>query len=237
MDSGYPFTTEPGLLRTLVHNPSVVQKALTATGIRHGHPQISLPSQATSSLNFSFFQQCELNCRRHSARLVPQVTQPSRPLTSRFVSWQPQALRHPSLYLTLPISATCRGGLKMPVTAATGATCSSNRKSASFCPSLPSSVPCHSIVPHSRKLPCFPCSIYVDIIDFIDCVIDTNGLLASCSVRRTFSELIFVTICQVHGDILCNSKLSGRAPEVLLSFSNISIIDDMSLHPCVKYNR
>jgi hypothetical protein len=41
----------------------------------------------------------------------------------------------------------------------------------------------------------------------------------------------------VHGDILCNSKLSGRAPEVLLSFSNISIIDDMSLHPCVKYNR
>ena len=65
-------------------------------------------------------------------------------------------------------------------------------------------------------------SIYVDIIDFIDCVIDTNGLLASCSV---------------HGDILCNSKLSGRAPEVLLSFSNISIIDDMSLHPCVKYNR
>jgi AP-3 complex subunit mu len=43
--------------------------------------------------------------------------------------------------------------------------------------------------------------------------------------------------CSVHGDILCNSKLSGRAPEVLLSFSNISIIDDMSLHPCVKYNR
>ena len=34
MDSGYPFTTEPGLLRTLVHNPSVVQKALTASGIR-----------------------------------------------------------------------------------------------------------------------------------------------------------------------------------------------------------
>jgi hypothetical protein len=65
-------------------------------------------------------------------------------------------------------------------------------------------------------------SIYVDIIDYIDCVIDTNGLLASCSV---------------HGDILCNSKLSGRAPEVLLSFSNIGIIDDMSLHPCVKYNR
>lgn len=128
MDSGYPFTTEPGLLRTLVHNPSVVQKALTATGI--------------------------------SATATVADTLPDSYLSN--LPWRPEDARH------------------------------SNN------------------------------SIYVDIIDFIDCVIDTNGLLASCSV---------------HGDILCNSKLSGRAPEVLLSFSNISIIDDMSLHPCVKYNR
>lgn len=40
----------------------------------------------------------------------------------------------------------------------------------------------------------------------------------------------------MRGDILCTSKLSG-VPDLTLSFNNHRILDDCSLHPCVRYNR
>jgi hypothetical protein len=253
MDSGYPFTTEPGLLRTLVrasntrirtilgnynifeqvHNPSVVQKALTATGIRSSSSSSSSSSSICSlfvflfpfthvfsPLTFNPFQ-CHCHCSRHVARLLPQVTSPPQSLRKHrprcfLLRLQLQHLLH----TITPFISYFRSNLPWrPEDARHSNNRSHIFKSAPIYQLHPCVIltPVPSIPPHLRNS-----SIYVDIIDFIDCVIDTNGLLASCSV---------------HGDILCNSKLSGRAPEVLLSFSNISIIDDMSLHPCVKYNR
>jgi len=63
--------------------------------------------------------------------------------------------------------------------------------------------------------------IYFDIIEEIDCTIDANGLVV-------FSE--------VSGEIQALSKLSGM-PDLTLSFINPHILDDVSFHPCVRYNR
>ena len=57
--------------------------------------------------------------------------------------------------------------------------------------------------------------IYLDVIEEIDCSIDTNGLMVTCDVA---------------GEILVNCKLSGM-PDMTLSFTNPSIIDE------VPYNR
>ncbi len=54
--------------------------------------------------------------------------------------------------------------------------------------------------------------IYLDVVEEIDCSIDTNGLMVSCDVS---------------GEILVNCKLSGM-PDLTLSFTNPSIIDEVS---------
>jgi len=63
--------------------------------------------------------------------------------------------------------------------------------------------------------------IYFDIIEEIDCTIDANGLVISN---------------EVSGEIQSVCKLSGM-PDLTLSFTNPHILDDVSFHPCVRYNR
>jgi len=63
--------------------------------------------------------------------------------------------------------------------------------------------------------------IYFDIIEEIDCIIDANGLVASS---------------EVSGEVQAVCKLSGM-PDLTLSFTNPHILDDVSFHPCVRYNR
>jgi hypothetical protein len=78
-------------------------------------------------------------------------------------------------------SAICHGDRRMRVTAITGET-SHHRLTSPPRPPTPLLLAFASF-PDSLESPPSIRSIYVDIIDFIDCVIDTNGLLASCSVR------------------------------------------------------
>jgi AP-3 complex subunit mu len=63
--------------------------------------------------------------------------------------------------------------------------------------------------------------IYFDIIEEIDCTVDANGLVVSS---------------EVSGEIQSVCKLSGM-PDLTLSFTNPHILDDVSFHPCVRYNR
>mmetsp|Transcript_56464 Transcript_56464/g.115551 ORF Transcript_56464/g.115551 Transcript_56464/m.115551 type:complete len:421 (-) Transcript_56464:297-1559(-) len=63
--------------------------------------------------------------------------------------------------------------------------------------------------------------IYLDIVEDIDCSIDTNGLMVTCDVS---------------GEILVNCKLSGM-PDMTLAFTNPSIIDEVNFHPCVRLSR
>lgn len=63
--------------------------------------------------------------------------------------------------------------------------------------------------------------IYLDIIEHVHITIDKNGLTLSSEVA---------------GEIQCNSKLTGM-PDLSLKFTNASILDDVSLHPCVRFAR
>eukprot|EP01097_Dermamoeba_algensis_P006632 TRINITY_DN4134_c0_g1_i1.p1 TRINITY_DN4134_c0_g1~~TRINITY_DN4134_c0_g1_i1.p1 ORF type:complete len:415 (-),score=71.07 TRINITY_DN4134_c0_g1_i1:253-1497(-) len=63
--------------------------------------------------------------------------------------------------------------------------------------------------------------IYFDIYEDINCIIDPNGM-------QVMNE--------VSGYIQCSCHLSGM-PDLTLIFSNPRIIDDVSFHPCVRYNR
>jgi AP-3 complex subunit mu len=63
--------------------------------------------------------------------------------------------------------------------------------------------------------------IYFDIIEDVDCVIEINGLILSI---------------EVSGEVQCNCQLSGM-PDLSLHFNNPHILDDVSFHPCVRYNR
>jgi len=63
--------------------------------------------------------------------------------------------------------------------------------------------------------------IYFDIIEEIDATIDSNGLPVSC---------------EISAEVEVVSKLSGM-PDLTLSFTNPHILDDVSFHPCVRYNR
>eukprot|EP01012_Entosiphon_sulcatum_P031780 TRINITY_DN4048_c0_g1_i1.p1 TRINITY_DN4048_c0_g1~~TRINITY_DN4048_c0_g1_i1.p1 ORF type:complete len:441 (+),score=88.40 TRINITY_DN4048_c0_g1_i1:32-1324(+) len=63
--------------------------------------------------------------------------------------------------------------------------------------------------------------IFFDIVEELDCIIDNNGQLVT-------SEL--------HGRIEANSRLSGM-PDVLCSFMNASILEDVCFHPCVRFAR
>jgi AP-3 complex subunit mu len=63
--------------------------------------------------------------------------------------------------------------------------------------------------------------IYFDITEEIDATMDANGQTSSC---------------EVNGEVLVNCKLSGM-PDLTLALSNPHILDDVSFHPCVRYNR
>jgi len=63
--------------------------------------------------------------------------------------------------------------------------------------------------------------IYFDIVEEIDCIIDPNGTTVSN---------------EVSGEVQVVSKLSGM-PDLTLVFSNPGILDDVSFHPCVRYQR
>lgn len=63
--------------------------------------------------------------------------------------------------------------------------------------------------------------IYIDIIEDVDAVVDSNGSVVSWDVS---------------GSIQAQSRLSG-VPDLLLTFKNPDVIDDCSFHPCVRYAR
>lgn len=63
--------------------------------------------------------------------------------------------------------------------------------------------------------------IFFDIIEEIDCIIDSNGLVVNS---------------EVHGEIQATCRLSGM-PDLTLMFNNPHIMDDVSFHPCVRYAR
>jgi AP-3 complex subunit mu len=63
--------------------------------------------------------------------------------------------------------------------------------------------------------------IYVDIVEEIDATLDCDGNVVST---------------EVSGSIECNCHMTGM-PDLNLEFTNPSVIDDCSFHPCVRYNR
>ncbi|CAH8483048.1 unnamed protein product [Dicrocoelium dendriticum] len=63
--------------------------------------------------------------------------------------------------------------------------------------------------------------VYFDLIEVVDAILDTSG--------STVSK-------QVHGRIECLAKLTGM-PDLTLIFSNHRIIEDASVHPCVRLLR
>eukprot|EP01121_Diplochlamys_sp_Union-15-3_P015279 TRINITY_DN5019_c0_g1_i2.p1 TRINITY_DN5019_c0_g1~~TRINITY_DN5019_c0_g1_i2.p1 ORF type:complete len:267 (-),score=37.15 TRINITY_DN5019_c0_g1_i2:426-1226(-) len=63
--------------------------------------------------------------------------------------------------------------------------------------------------------------IYFDIVEEIDTIVDGNGMMIQCEIR---------------GEILVNCRLSGM-PDLTLRFTNPRILDDVSFHHCVRYNR
>ncbi len=63
--------------------------------------------------------------------------------------------------------------------------------------------------------------VYFDVIEEVDCIIDGNGSMVTC---------------EVSGDIQCKCWLSGT-PDLTLSFTDASIMDDCAFHPCVRYSR
>mmetsp|Transcript_31012 Transcript_31012/g.50167 ORF Transcript_31012/g.50167 Transcript_31012/m.50167 type:complete len:415 (+) Transcript_31012:81-1325(+) len=63
--------------------------------------------------------------------------------------------------------------------------------------------------------------IYFDVIEELDCIIDSNGLVISSDIS---------------GEIQCNCRLTGM-PDLTLTLNNPTVIDDCSFHPCVRYAR
>jgi AP-3 complex subunit mu len=63
--------------------------------------------------------------------------------------------------------------------------------------------------------------IYMDIIEEVDAIVDMHGRVVSADVQ---------------GSIQCQSHLSG-VPDLLLTFSDPSLIEDCGFHPCVRYAR
>lgn len=63
--------------------------------------------------------------------------------------------------------------------------------------------------------------IFFDIMEEIDCIIDPNGVVVRNDVR---------------GRINCNCRLSGM-PDLSLHLNDTSVIEDVSLHPCVRLAR
>ncbi|KAK5583039.1 hypothetical protein RB653_004629 [Dictyostelium firmibasis] len=63
--------------------------------------------------------------------------------------------------------------------------------------------------------------IFFDIIEEIDCILDSNGYIVSS---------------EINGEILCHCNLSGM-PDLTMTFNNPRMLDDVSFHPCVRYSR
>jgi len=63
--------------------------------------------------------------------------------------------------------------------------------------------------------------IYFDIVEEIDCIIDSNGQSV---------------MLEVNGDIMVNARLTGM-PDLNLFFNDPSALMDCSFHPCVRYGR
>jgi AP-3 complex subunit mu len=61
--------------------------------------------------------------------------------------------------------------------------------------------------------------IFFDIVEEINCIVDVNGM---------------ATVQEVVGRIMVNCRLSGM-PDLLLNFKDPTILEDVSLHPCVRY--
>lgn len=55
-------------------------------------------------------------------------------------------------------------------------------------------------------------------------------ILAVCMLLR---DGVLVK-CEIYGEVQVNSHLSG-VPDLTLSFSNPSILDDVRFHPCVRF--
>jgi len=64
-------------------------------------------------------------------------------------------------------------------------------------------------------------AIYIDLVESIDVTVDVDG--------RVLHQL-------VRGQVLVNSALSGM-PDIVLRLSRNVVLDDISLHPCVRYAR
>merc|ERR1712183_699735 len=63
--------------------------------------------------------------------------------------------------------------------------------------------------------------VFFDIIETLDQVVDKNGRPVSADVT---------------GEIVCKTKLSGM-PDLLMSFQNSRILEDLAFHPCVRIKR
>jgi len=63
--------------------------------------------------------------------------------------------------------------------------------------------------------------IYFDIVEEIDAIIDSNNQMVSSGV---------------YGTMKCKCHLSGT-PECVLSFTDVSNLEDVAFHPCVRIAR
>ncbi|XP_065853637.1 AP-3 complex subunit mu isoform X1 [Euphorbia lathyris] len=61
--------------------------------------------------------------------------------------------------------------------------------------------------------------VYVDLVEEIDATINRDGVLVKC---------------EVYGEVQVNSHITG-VPDLTLSFTNPSMLDDVRFHPCVRF--
>lgn len=71
--------------------------------------------------------------------------------------------------------------------------------------------------------------IFFDITETLDCLIDYNSM---------YKDSNYIVTSRASGVIRCNSKLSG-IPDILVTFNDRggAIIEDSSLHPCIRINK
>ncbi|CAN6468939.1 unnamed protein product [Victoria cruziana] len=61
--------------------------------------------------------------------------------------------------------------------------------------------------------------VYVDLVEQLDATVSRDGHLVNC---------------EIYGEVQVNSHLSGL-PDLTLSFTNPSILNDVRFHPCVRF--
>ncbi|XP_057962625.1 AP-3 complex subunit mu isoform X2 [Malania oleifera] len=61
--------------------------------------------------------------------------------------------------------------------------------------------------------------VYVDLVEEMDAILNRDGILVKC---------------EIYGEVQVKSHLSGL-PDLTLSFSNPSILNDVRFHPCVRF--